>query len=196
MVYARPFLKLVAAALLAIGVAGPAVSETETKAVDVAPGERLDTLFADLKVANSEDSAQTIEQQIWAAWMDSGSATVDLLVTRAGEAMKAKDNGLAMQLLDSVVELKPDYAEGWNRRATLHYVMKNYGESLGDIQRTLALEPRHFGAMSGLGSIFRILGDDEAAFEIYSRALEVHPYLKGARSAVEDLKDSVEGRGI
>lgn len=196
MAHANSFLTLVAAAFLAIGAVGSAASETETKAVDVAPVERLNTLFADLKAADSEDSAQTIEQQIWAAWMDSGSATIDLLVTRAGEAMKAKDNGLAMQLLDTVVELKPDYAEGWNRRATLHYVMKNYGESLGDIQRTLALEPRHFGAMSGLGSIFRILGDDEAAFEIYSRALEVHPYLKGARSAVEDLKDSVEGRGI
>ncbi|MCB1492406.1 MAG: hypothetical protein KDJ77_11530 [Rhodobiaceae bacterium] len=158
--------------------------------------ESLDTLFDELKASESEGEAKGIEQKIWSAWNHSGSATIDLFMSRAGDAMGAKDYGVAMQLLDTVIELKPDYAEGWNRRATLHYVMKNYGESIGDIQHTLALEPRHFGAMSGLGAILRTLGEKDGAYEIYTRALAVNPFLKGAQEAIDDLREDVRGRGI
>ncbi|MEM9206597.1 MAG: tetratricopeptide repeat protein, partial [Pseudomonadota bacterium] len=94
------------------------------------------------------------------------------------------------------IELDPDYAEGWNRRATVHFLMENFGESLGDIQRTIALEPRHFGAISGMAMIFRRIGDDEAALEAYRRVLSIHPFMGDAEKAVEDLAEDVEGRGI
>ena len=158
--------------------------------------DELDGLFAELKTAEDTAAAKSLEKRIWAAWLQSGSATVDLLIARASKAMQSKDFGLAMQVLDTAIELKPDYAEGWNKRATLHYMMKNYGESIGDIQRTLAIEPRHFGAMSGLGSILKIYGDDKGALEIYRRALDVYPLMENASREVEKLAEEVEGRGI
>lgn len=207
----KPSFKALAAALSLIvaGAIYPANAQAPSKS-DRLPGaegtpelpassttkERLDNLFALLKSAESPAAAKRIEARIWSAWLESGSDTVDLLISRATQAIGSGDHQLALQLLNSAIELDPDNPESWNKRATLYYVMKNYGESLGDIQRTLALEPRHFGAMSGLGAIFRILGDDKSALEIYRRALDVYPQLKGARDAVEELAEEVEGRGI
>jgi tetratricopeptide (TPR) repeat protein len=162
-------------------------------------GERtynLDTLFDALKIAPDESSAKAIEDRIWALWMVSGSDTCNILMSRAKTAADGQDYGLAVKLLDAVVELRPDYVEGWNRRATVYYLQKDYGHSLADIRQVLAREPRHFGALSGLGAIMQEIGDDKHALEAYRRALAVDPHLEHVGEVVKTLTEKVEGRAI
>src|SRR4029077_15342606 len=104
--------------------------------------KNLEFLFEALKAAPDADSAKLVESRIWALWLASGSDTTDLLMTRVKTAIDGKDTNLAIELLDAVVELRPDYVEAWNRRATLHFAHKNYGKSLADIRQVLAREPR------------------------------------------------------
>jgi tetratricopeptide (TPR) repeat protein len=115
---------------------------------------------------------------------------------RAKAAADGKDYGLAIKLLDAVVELRPDYAEGWNRRATVYYLQKDYSHSLADIREVLAREPRHFGALSGLGAILQEIGDDKHALEAYRRALAIDPHLEHVGEVVKTLTEKVEGRAI
>jgi tetratricopeptide (TPR) repeat protein len=158
--------------------------------------QNLDFLFGALKVAPDAETAKAIEERIWALWFVSGSDTADLLMGRVKTAVEGKDVDLAVQLLDAIVELKPDYVEAWNRRATLFFVKKEYGRALADIRQVLAREPRHFGALSGLGLIMQELGDDKRALEVFRRALEVHPRLERIPDVVKQLTDKVEGRDI
>ena len=139
---------------------------------------RLDELFANLAKSDNPKEAERISREIQMLWMDSGSDTVDVLMSRAGKAIQADDHALALDLLDTVVILKPTYAEGWNRRATVHYMTEDFGKSLVDIERTLALEPRHWGALSGLAIIQRRLGFESEALATFRRALEVNPSLE------------------
>jgi len=156
----------------------------------------LDTLLEALKIAPDADSAKAIENRIWAVWMMSGSDTCGLLMGRAKAAADEKDYDLAIKLLDAVIEIKPDYVEGWNRRATVYYLMNDYGHSLADIREVLAREPRHFGALAGLGLILQELGDDAHALEAYRRALAINPHLEHVDEAVKALREKVEGRNI
>ena len=156
----------------------------------------LDFLFGALKAAPDADSAKLVEGRIWALWMASSSDTANLLMGRVKTATDANELDLALQLLDSVVKLKPDYVEAWNRRATIHYMRKQFGESLNDIRQVLSREPRHFGAMSGLGMILQEFGEDKQALEVFRRALEVHPNLQRIPDLVKTLSEKVEGRGI
>jgi tetratricopeptide (TPR) repeat protein len=156
----------------------------------------LDFLFGALKAAPDDASAKLIEQRIWAQWMVSKSDTTNLLMSRVKKAVDGKDLDLAMQLLDLVVELNPDYVEGWNRRATLHYMRKEFGQSLTDIRRVLALEPRHFGALTGLGLILREVGEEKEALEAFRKALAVHPHLDKVPDMVKSLAEKVDGRDI
>jgi len=162
-------------------------------------GERtygLDTLFDALKVAPDAESAKAIENRIWALWMVSGSDTCNLLMVRAKMAADGKDYDLAITLLNAVVELKPDYVEGWNRRATIYYLKKDYAHSIADIREVLAREPRHFGALSGLGLILQEIGDDKHALEAYRRVLAIDPRQEHIAETVKSLSEKVEGRGI
>ena len=154
---------------------------------------RLDELFSNLAKAENPKEAERIGREIQMLWMDSGSDTVDVLMSRAGKAIQADDHALALDLLDTVVILKPTYAEAWNRRATVHYMQEDFGKSLVDIERTLALEPRHWGALSGLAIIQRRLGFDNEALRTFKRALEVNPSLENASKAVKDLEEEAEG---
>ncbi len=156
----------------------------------------INSLYERLSRAEDEEAAKPIEQALWKAWLHSGSATVDLLMEQALSASNEKNNELAMEILDAVVEIEPDYAEAWNRRATLHYLKDDYYSSLADIQKVLAIEPRHFGALSGLGLIMRSLGDDKAALFAFREALKHNPFTDGAKDAVDELTVSVEGRKI
>ncbi|GAB4520407.1 MAG: hypothetical protein Tsb0019_21350 [Roseibium sp.] len=156
---------------------------------------RLDELYADLAAAETPEAAERFARIIQRMWMESGSDTVDVLMSRAGKAIQADDHGLALDLLDAVVILKPSFAEGWNRRATVHYMREDFGKSLVDIERTLALEPRHWGALSGLAIIQRRLGFDSEALTTFRRALEVNPGLENATKAIEDLEKEAEGEG-
>jgi tetratricopeptide (TPR) repeat protein len=162
-------------------------------------GERtynLDTLFDALKLAPDAESAKAIEERIWALWIVSGSDTCNLLMGRVKAAADEKDYDLAIRLLDAVVELKPNYTEAWNRRATLYFLQKDYGHALADIREVLAREPRHFGALSGLGLILQELGDDKHALEAYRRALAIDPHLEHIDDAIKTLREKVEGRDI
>jgi tetratricopeptide (TPR) repeat protein len=156
----------------------------------------LDTLFEALKVAPDDSSAKAIEDRIWALWVVSTSDTCNLLMSRAKKAAESKDLDLAVKLLDAVVKLKPDYVEAWNRRATIHFMQKDFARSLADIRQVLAREPRHFGALAGLGLILQELGDDKRALEAYRKALAVHPHLARIPDVVKTLADKVEGRDI
>ena len=162
-------------------------------------GERtfdLNTLFGALKIAPDAESAKAIEDRIWALWMVSGSDTCNLLMGRVKAATDDKDFDLAVKLLDAIIALKPDYAEAWNRRATVHYLEKDYGDALADIREVLAREPRHFGALSGLGLILQEIGDDKHALEAYRRALAVDPHLEHIGDVIKTLREKVEGRDI
>jgi tetratricopeptide (TPR) repeat protein len=156
----------------------------------------LDFLFEALKAAPDADTAKQVEARIWAQWMASGSDTANLLMTRTKTAIEANDLDLAIKLLDALVQIKPDYVEAWNRRATIHYMRKEFGQSLEDIRQVLSREPRHFGAMSGLGMILQEFGDDKRALDVFRRALEVHPNLPRIPDLVKTLSEKVEGRGI
>ena len=158
--------------------------------------KNLDFLFEALKAAPDADSAKLVESRIWALWLASGSDTTDLLMTRVKTAIDGKDTNLAVELLDAVVALRPDYVEAWNRRATLHFANKDYGKSLADIREVLAREPRHFGALSGLGIIMQEFGEEKLALEAFRRALAVNPHLPKIPDFVKTLTEKVEGRDI
>jgi len=158
--------------------------------------QNLDRLFEALKVAPDDDSAKYVENRIWAVWVASNSDTANLLMTRAKTAADGKDYDLAIKLLNAVIDIKPDFVEAWNRRATVYYTKKDFGRALADIQEVLAREPRHFGALSGLGIILQELGDDKRALEVFRRALTIHPRLERIPDLVKKLSDKIDGRDI
>lgn len=158
--------------------------------------ERIDGLFAELRRARNEAAAQRVANRIWREWFRSGSASVDFLMQRADTAMKARRFPVALDLLDQVVTLAPAYAEGWNRRATVHFMMEDYAKSMSDIERTLRLEPRHFGAMGGMARILKETGRKELALDAYMRVLDVYPMLRSAQTEVGELSEELAGQGI
>jgi tetratricopeptide (TPR) repeat protein len=156
----------------------------------------LDFLFGALKVAPDEASAKHVEARIWALWMQTPSDTAALLMMRAKAAMDAQQMDVALKLLDAVIKLRPDYVEGWNRRATLYYLQNDYAHSLEDIEQVLVREPRHFGALAGLGMIMQDLGDEKRALDAFRKALAVNPHLDKVPELVKTLSEKVEGRDI
>ncbi len=157
---------------------------------------QLDQLFAQLAVARTPDDAKEVEQAIWARWNRSGSISVDLLMSRGVRALADGEIDIALTFFDEVVDLAPGYAEGWNKRATVHFLKDDYAAALSDIETTLALEPRHFGAIGGLALVLEDLGDKEGARDAYRRALVVYPWLEGAADAENRLTVEIDGRGI
>jgi tetratricopeptide (TPR) repeat protein len=158
--------------------------------------ERLDALFAELKRTSQQRDARRVVDQIWAEWNDSGSATVNLLMQWAQAAIEDERHGTALDLLDQVTTLVPDYAEGWNRRATLHYAMEDHAKSMADINRVLSLEPRHFGALAGMAAIMTEAGNDRLALRAYLRSLEVYPADRATQRQVGELEDKLSGNPI
>ncbi len=156
----------------------------------------LDTLFGALKIAPDDSSAKAIEDRIWSVWLASGSDTCTLLMTRAKAAADEKNYDLSVKLLNAIIAIKPSYIEALNRRATVYYLMKDYGHALADIREVLAKEPRHFGALSGLGLILQDIGDDKHALEAYRKALAIDPHLEHIPDVVKSLTEKVEGREI
>ena len=158
---------------------------------ELSRAQQLDALFDTLKAAKDEEAANAAENSIAALWLDSGSDTVDLLMEWTLAAMKEKNFPLALDYLDRILTLKPDYVEGWNTRATVYFMTENLGRALADIERVLAIEPRHFSALAGLGTILREIGEDKRALEVYRRAIAVDPHLPNVQKAIDDL----EGKG-
>jgi len=185
------------------GAAPPAAKEDRANAAPAAKGDiplserSLDDLYAALATEKDEAAADAAEREIQRRWMISGSDTVDLLMSWAQDAMTRQDFGTALSYLDTVTILKPNYAEGWNRRATLHFMRDDYGKAIADLEKVIRLEPRHFGALSGLGMMLREIGEEDAALPVLRRALEIDPRLSDeVRKAVDELALKVEGSPI
>ena len=157
---------------------------------------RLDALFERLLATAEPAEARGLEALIWEIWTDSGDETLDALMVRGSLAMSLRDFDAALRSFDAIVEAAPDFAEGWNKRATLFYLADRFSESVRDVERTLELEPRHFGALSGMGLISMALGDEVAALAWYERALVVNPHLPGANASVRMLREKLRGRAI
>lgn len=150
--------------------------------------EQIDRLFARLIKSEDGPEAKRAEQSIWNLWMTSDSPTADALLAQAMRASAAKETGTALAILDNVIEVHPDYAEAWNKRATVYFLIGRYNDSLQDIEKVLELEPRHFGALSGLGMIKRQQGDLGAARAAFSEALSYNPHLEGVKRALEEIE--------
>lgn len=168
-------------------------------AEDAAPADetsRLDRLFAELKRERNEKAAERIAGQIWVEWRKSGSASIDLMLQWSNEAAEKKKFDVALDFLDQVITLQPGFAEGWNRRATVHFMMDNYAKSMADIEHTLRLEPRHFGALTGLAAILKETGRKELALDAYERTLDIYPMMRDAQSEVATLSEELAGEGI
>jgi len=157
---------------------------------------RLDQLFEQLQASQSPASAQALERVIWDIWLNSEKNSINILMRQGVQAMQSGDFPTAYDNFSTIVELEPDFAEGWNKRATVLYLIGDLDASIEDVKRTLALEPRHFGALSGLGLINDALEDAEAALEAYEAALEVHPFLGNALIRVDQLRKELSDRRI
>ena len=154
----------------------------------------LDDLYAHLAAAEDERAAERAAEAIAHLWRASGGDTVKVLMERADKALNDKQNALALQLLDAVVALAPDCAEGWSQRAHVLYLENELERALGDLRRALALDPSHFKALHALAQILLEMGQKKGALKAYEKLLEVHPYWPGARQAIEELTREVGGQ--
>ena len=155
----------------------------------------LDKLFGELQGADAP-SAQALQGQIWQKWHESGSDTVDLLMNDAAQAIQMGLHDQAEQQYDAVVDLAPAFAEGWNRRATLRFMQGDYTGSIEDIVRVLELEPRHFGALAGLGAIYDRLNQPEAALRSFEQALLINPHMGEVRQRIGARQKEIGDRDI
>lgn len=191
-----PILRFTCAMLLSAGlVVGHATAQSPSPPMvpsdDAALRARhLDALFAHLKAATVEEEADAMVAEIWKLWLQSGRPEVDAAMRQAVVLM-AGAPPLALPALDDIVARAPDWAEGWNKRATVLYLMGEHDRSLTDIDRTLALEPRHFGALAGMGLIRIAKGEHRAALAAFRRALAVNPFLKERFELIPELERRV-----
>ena len=154
---------------------------------------RLEPLFEQLKAAKDPAVAQILEAQIWHIWTWTTTEDVNLLMRMGIGAMDRQDFEAALLHFDEMVRIAPDFAEAWNKRATVHYRQGNYRASVIDIEKVLEIEPKHFGALSGLGLIYLQLEQKKPALRAFEKALEIHPNMGNAKSVVKDLRRAVEG---
>ncbi len=185
-----------------IGNAGAALGERESAAApEVAKppenqADRIDSLFARLKRERNPAAASRVADRIREEWSRSGSASVDLMMGWSRTAMDEKKFDVALDFLDQIVTMRPDYAEGWNRRATVHFMMENYAKAMADIDATLRLEPRHFGALDGMAQILRNTGHNERALQAWQRVLDIYPTMENAQAEVATLSEEMAGEAI
>ncbi len=148
---------------------------------------RLGTLFAHLAAATTVAEARTVEGQIWEIWFQGGDPKLDRQMTIGSAAIDAGDGAAAMAAFGAVIAARPDFAEGWNRRATLFFLMQRFPESVADIEKTLELEPRHFGALSGLAMIREAQNDPFGALEALENVALIHPKMPNLQDRVDRL---------
>jgi tetratricopeptide (TPR) repeat protein len=170
---------------LALGFMTPAFADQADR--------RLDGLFERLRATSSEAEAEAAQQQIWQIWIESDDLLANRLMQDGIQAMITRQHARALEYFDRLVEHAPGFAEGWNKRATVYYLMENYEASVLDIERTLELEPRHFGALSGLGMIYDAIGEPAAALRSFEAAVAINPHLDGARQRIEALRRELAG---
>jgi len=153
------------------------------------PAAKIDKLYVELKSAGSYEEARQIEQQLWDSWnVDSTNARARELMWLGIISMEQNELDSAVLMFDGVIKNDPDWAEGWNKRATINFFLGEYESSIRDIKETLVREPRHFGALTGMAHIFTAMEDDESAMIFFRRALSYHPYMKDARVVLQVLE--------
>jgi len=157
---------------------------------------RLDKLFQQLKAAGNVVESQPIEEKIWEIWMQSGDQNVDALMAIGVSALNDQDYAQAYRAFDRIVELAPNFAEGWNKRATTLYLLGRYDESIKDIGKTLALEPRHFGALSGLGLCNIEINKEKEALDAFEKALAINPNMPAIKQDADEVKKSLAAKSI
>jgi tetratricopeptide (TPR) repeat protein len=171
--------------LLSALLAGPAHADQDDP--------RLPALFARLKSAASDTEARLVEALVWQIWSLSVDAEVNSMMARGMRAMTDGDPKQALTVFDALVHRSPNFAEGWNKRATVYFLLGDFESSVSDIERTLQLEPHHFGALSGLGQIYLALDRDEPALKAFEAALAIDPHLIGVKAAIAGIKKKREG---
>jgi tetratricopeptide (TPR) repeat protein len=154
---------------------------------------RLDELFVRLQDAGDTVEAGRLERRIWRIWIATDDPEASRLMAEGTRAMALGRLVQARDRFDLLVALEPDFAEAWNKRATVHYLMGDYVASVQDIQQTLALERRHFGALSGLGMIYEAIDRPSAALRSFEAALAINPHLDSTRQRIEELRRELEG---
>ena len=174
-------------AVVGLGLAGARADQTDP---------RLKGLFEQLHGAVSPDAASTIESEIWVIWAQSGDVALDKVFEIGSRALAVGDTRTALKIFDAIVEKAPKFAEGWNKRATIYYLMGDYQASLADIDKTLELEPHHFGALAGLGLVNVELDRDEAALDAFERVLKVAPQSESAKQNIEIIKQRIKDKSI
>ena len=158
---------------------------------------RLDPLFADLQTTLSATAAQQIENQIWQYWLSfPNDQTIENTLSAAILMMERGQLRSAENIFGRIIEREPKFAEAWNKRATVRFLAGNYNGSAKDIAQVLQLEPRHFGALSGLGMIHIYNGDWQNALKTYELAFSIHPYLTNVETIINDLKTRLKGRAL
>jgi len=197
------FLALIAAVAVIAGLFAGEPSAAGDHPGVVQPGrdaaaraQQLDELFASLKMAKAEDEADAITSQIWKLWQQSGDPELDQRLHQAILLMGQGVASLAMPILDDIVKRRPDWAEGWNKRATMLYMMGEHERSLADIEHVLALEPRHFGALAGIGLIRMDQGQYREALAAFRKALAVNPFLKERYAIIPALEKQVGEKAL
>lgn len=181
----RAVVVAVLAVVLSVGGAGAGAAD-----------ERLDILFARLAAAESDVAAATAEALIWVLWFDTDNPAAARSVNEALDSSAKGDRLSAIAWLDDAIAADPDFAEAWNKRATLYYLEGDFAQSIADIQRVLTLEPRHFGALAGLGLIYDQLGEERAALSAYRAAAAIHPRMPRVRERIAALSQRLEGQPL
>lgn len=189
---------LTASGAAAADQAKTAVKPEKAKEASLGPlapqDQQLDQLYAKLKRERSPEVARALADQIRETMTISGSATVDMLMSSCSKALEEKRYGAALDFADQMTLLMPEFAEGWNRRATIHYLMGNYGKSMSDVAHVLALEPRHLGALSGLAGILEDSGHDAQALKAWETYLSYYPADRDAQKEALDLLNKLSGQ--
>ncbi|MDZ7840108.1 MAG: tetratricopeptide repeat protein [Gammaproteobacteria bacterium] len=185
----RRGIAVIASAMLMLSLSGGHVFADQSS-------ENLESLFRELATAEYPITAQQLEREIWRTWLDSGDERVNRKLRTGISAMQGGRLEAAIQHFSEVIEMAPGFAEGWNKRATAHYLNGEFSSSMRDIQETLEREPRHFGAISGMGLIFMQQGDERAALDAFEEVLKIHPQAPGAGKHAERLRKKLKGREI
>ncbi|TXN39068.1 tetratricopeptide repeat protein [Methylobacterium sp. WL119] len=200
---ARPLLFVLLATVSTAAAAAPPgnpdrhpAAAAEPKAQDRKPAASLNELYERLRNAEDDAEAKGVATLIERRLDRSGSATVDLLTDRARQAMTAQDFALAAELMDRATAIEPAWSEGWNRRATVFWLLTDRESAIADLQRALVLEPRHFEAWAALGRIYLSMDDKARAMNAYRRAIAIYPRMPKLKDAMERLSPEVDGRDL
>ena len=181
----KPFLLLVISAMVLLFNVSAALSDQK----DI----RLPQLFSDLKLSASEDDAQIVEKKIWEIWVSHKVPRIELLMDRGIKLLNNNKLNKALVVFNLILDQAPGFSEAWNKRATIYFLMGDFEKSMHDIESTLALEPRHFGAIAGLGLIFNALERPEYALKAFRRVQEIYPLSRSAESFIRKLNKTKPG---